>query len=96
MEKLGLLITKEHNGILSVISVERIHSLFRGIKVDDPESFKSNALNSEDSNNSNDSNKKGLKISVVQLYKCPKHIKDIFGSIRGTYGEHLKSVEVIK
>ena len=37
---------------------------------------------------------KDCKIRVVELYKFPKPARDIFGTVRGEYGEYLKAVEV--
>ena len=37
---------------------------------------------------------KGGKITVVELFKFPKNLKDVFGSVRGQFGEHLRVSEV--
>ena len=34
------------------------------------------------------------KLNVLELYKFPKNLKDIFGQIKGQYGEHLRLSEV--
>ena len=82
--------------------MERSHDLFKGIKVDDPESFKAQVLNNNNNNNNtettiidnNNSNNKNKRISVLELYKLPKDLRNVFGSIRGEFGDCLKSNEV--
>ena len=76
MENQGLLTLKEVNGVSSVTSVQRIHSLFKGIKVQNPESLRAGIKNNKDDDKNTNEKKKGDgKIAVIELYKFPKKLK---------------------
>jgi hypothetical protein len=89
-----ILTLKEDSGVSSIVTVQRNHELFRDIKADDPELFKNNINIQKDKNSNNNENNKG--ILVLELFKMPKPLKDIFGASRGEYGEYLKAAEVSK
>eukprot|EP01036_Dinobryon_divergens_P027497 gene27497-36281_t len=85
-----LLSIREENGVTMIASVQRAHELFKGAKVNDPEAFKAAVLNKDE-----DGMTKGTgKVAVVELLKLPKAMRDIFGSVRGEYGECLRPNEV--
>ena len=74
MEKIGLLIVKETNGVASVISVQRVHDLFKGIKVQNPENLRRSTggtLGREDE----EKKRKDGKVAVLELYKMPKKMR---------------------
>ena len=59
--------------------------------------FKTNDLYRPDKDKSlsEDGTTKGTgKVSVVELLKMPKAMRDIFGAVRGEYGECLRPNEV--
>jgi len=92
--ELNLLETKEENGVTLICSVQRSHDLFHGIKTDDPEAFKAAVMNEKDDESKQQGGGSNGKVSVIELHKLPKAIRDIFGSIRGEYGDCLRSNEV--
>ena len=76
MEGQGLLTLKDVNGVSSVTSVQRIHSLFKGVKVQNPEALRSGIRNNkEDDKNRNEKKIGDGKIAVIELYKFPKKLK---------------------
>ena len=76
MEGQGLLTLKDVNGVSSVTSVQRIHSLFKGIKVQNPEALRAGIKNDKDDDKNKNEKKKGEgKIAVIELYKFPKKLK---------------------
>ena len=123
MEKNGLLKLETLNGITSIVSVQRIHDLYRSASVADPEGFR-RAVNTDEGAASNAADAGRLaKITgtvlivqryfpqvyitfqstsipfanndaVAELYKIPKHIVKILGSLKGQYGACLKASEV--
>ncbi len=97
MQRAGLLSLQDNNGVVSIVSVQRIHDLYKGIKVENPDSFRKFML----SNSQGDSTSAAStaisegKINVVDLYKLPKHaVKYLFGDMKGQYGKYLKLSEV--
>jgi translation initiation factor 2D len=104
---IDLLTYREENGISTITGVKRMHDLFREYKAEDPEKFKEAVSNAGSGSGgggsgSTDSSVVGYhtssnatgKIVVIDLFKMPRNMRDIFGMIRGEYGEHLKSNEV--
>lgn len=96
-------------GVISILSVQRTHDLFKGVKVDNPDDFKAVVAqrsantnssstgddgNQASSSSSSSSSKDDKKIAVLDLYKLTKQLKDVFGSIKGLHGEYLTSHEV--
>ncbi len=97
-------------GVISILSVQRTHDLFKGVKVEDPDDFKAvvaqrsvntNSSTANDDGNqassassSSSSKKDDKKITVLDLYKLTKQLKDVFGSTKGVHGEYLTSHEV--
>jgi hypothetical protein len=98
-------------GVMSIVNVQRAHDLFRGVKVADPDEFKAlvakkgEAVSAEDDQTESTSvlisaAKKSSapgdnKITVLELYKLTKQLKDIFGSgLRGVHGEFFVASEV--
>ena len=65
--------------------VEQMNMLFTG---KDKQSAESGIVGS--------SGAAGGKVAVVELLKLPKAMKDIFGAVRGEYGECLRPSEVSK
>jgi hypothetical protein len=89
---------KQVNGVASIISIQRVHELYKTVRVEDPESYRDqvNELLS-DSNISNSKSGRAsssCQIKVVELYKFPKPAREIFGHVQGEYGEYLKISEV--
>ena len=85
----------------SISHIHRAHDFLRDIKVDDPEAFREHVNNNDNNNNNiinNKSNKNNdkNKIQVIDLYKMTKHLREIFGSVRGEFGECLRLQEVKK
>lgn len=74
MEKIGLLTVKETNGVASVISVQRIHDLFRGVKVQNPGVLRQGTSGSTGKDSEEMRGKDG-KIVVLELYKMPKKMR---------------------
>ncbi len=106
-KSIDLLTYRDDNGIATITGIKRMHDLFREYKVDDPDKFKESvklretnssstgASGNSDSIGYHGSNPNGnSKITVIDLFKMPRNLKDIFGNIRGEYGDHLKSNEV--
>ena len=96
IHSLGLLTLQEKGGVSAVVAVQRQHDLYRGVKVDHPEEFRSHVLGTP-SESEGSSARKSLgtgKIKVVELYKMSKPVRELFGTVRGQYGECLKQSEV--
>ena len=80
MENRGLLTLKEVNGVASVTSVQRVHELFKGVKVQNPESLRAGTRNKED--DKKDKERGNGKIAVIELYKFPKKMKYVMRHVR--------------
>lgn len=114
---LDLLALKEENGVSTVTKLNKTHDLFRGVKVDNPELFKTTVLtataapaaaevasdsspfliggsNSASSGAGGGKNALSGKVQVLELFKLTKHLRDVFGTPRGEYGEYLRAGEV--
>ena len=76
MENRGLLTLKEVNGVASVTSVQRVHELFKGIKVQNPESLRAGKEDDK-----KDKDKGNGKISLIELYKFSKKMKYVRASM---------------
>ena len=97
MQRIGLLTLQDNNGVVSVVSIQRIHDLYKGIKVENPDHFRKFMLSNSQNDSSSASNTATSegKINVVDLYKLPKHaVKYLFGDMKGQYGKYLKLSEV--
>jgi len=97
MQRAGLLTLQDNNGVISIVSVQRVHDLYKGIKVENPDHFRKYMLSNSQSDLSGASNAVAMegKINVVDLYKLPKHaVKYLFGDMKGQYGKYLKLNEV--
>ena len=70
-----MLTLKESNGVASVMSVQRVHDLFRGIKVQNPDKLRTRLKNKDDDKKDNNKEKGSGKIAVIELYKFPKKMK---------------------
>lgn len=66
-----MLTLKESNGVASVMSVQRVHDLFKGVKVQNPDSLRNGLKTKVDDNKE----KGNGKIAVIELYKFPKKMK---------------------
>lgn len=55
-QSLQLLTLQESQGVSTITSLHKTHDLFRGVKVDNPEVFKNNVLNSHNSSGGVDNN----------------------------------------
>lgn len=75
MENRGLLTLKESNGVASVMSVQRVHDLFKGVKVQNPDTLRTGLKNKDDDKKDNNKEKGNGKIAVIELYKFPKKMK---------------------
>jgi hypothetical protein len=114
---LDLLALREENGVSTVTKLNKTHDLFRGVKVDNPELFKTTVLSAAavpavteeaagsspfliGGNNTTSSTVGGGKnaisgkVQVLELFKLTKHLRDVFGTPRGEYGEYLRAGEV--
>ena len=80
MENRGLLTLKEVNGVASVTSVQRVHELFKGVKVQNPESLRAGTRTKED--DKKDKERGNGKIAVIELYKFPKKMKYVMRHVR--------------
>ena len=111
---------KEDSGVATVTKLNKTHDLFRGVKVENPEQFKTAVLNtnaaasisspipapagefaqfSVSGNNnsgvgSGGGGKNSSKVQVLELFKLTKHLRDVFGTPKGVYGEYLHAGEV--
>jgi hypothetical protein len=108
MERLGLLTVKETGGVASIVAVQRLHDLFRGVKVEDPDAFKAMVAQREAGATGGGgggaaplvasadwvSTAATGKVTVVDLYKIPKQLREVFGARRGQFGEGLRSSEL--
>ena len=97
MQRTGLLTLQDNNGVVSIVSIQRVHDLYKGIKVENPDHFRKFMLSNSQSDLSSASNTATSegKINVVDLYKLPKHaVKYLFGDMKGQYGKYLKLSEV--
>jgi hypothetical protein len=74
MEQKGLLTLKDTNGVASVTSIQRVHDLFRGVKVQDPEALRqgTKGVRAEEKEKKD---REGSKVSVLELYKMPKKLR---------------------
>ena len=76
MEQIGLLTIKETNGVASVSSVQRVHDLYRGVKVSDPTTLRLGAPGTVEREREREGEgKKDKKVSVMELYKMPKKMR---------------------
>ncbi len=97
MQRTGMLTLQDNNGVVSIVSIQRVHDLYKGIKVENPDHFRKFMLSNSQSDQSSASNTASSegKINVVDLYKLPKHaVKYLFGDMKGQYGKYLKLSEV--
>ena len=72
MEQIGLLTIKETNGVASVSSVQRVHDLYRGVRVSDPTTLRLGAPGTVEREGEG---KKDKKVAVMELYKMPKKMR---------------------
>jgi hypothetical protein len=96
---------------MSIVNVQRAHDLFRGIKVGDPDEFKALVAKKGEAAPLEDDQAESTsvlisavkkssapgdnKITVLELYKLTKQLKDVFGSgLRGQHGEFFVAAEV--
>ncbi len=93
----GLLSLEEINGVASIKSIAKIHQLYKGLKVNNLEEIK-NRVVSFDKSSGSKSDEKGKTnknaINIIELYKFPSNVREIFGNVKGEFGEYLKSNEV--
>ena len=100
----NLLSLKEENGVSAVVALNKTHDLLRGVKVTNPDLFKERVLSQSKGDTSVagqsvdrqlSSDKQGrCRLKVMELFKFSKPMRDIFGNVRGQYGEYLTSAEV--
>ena len=100
----NLLSLKEENGVSAVVALNKTHDLLRGVKVTNPDLFKERVLSQSKGDTSVagqsldrqlSSDKQGrFRLKVMELFNFSKPMRDIFGNVRGQYGEYLTSAEV--
>ena len=85
----------------SVLSVQRTHELYRGVKLDSPEEFRTQVMASGSGSSASTSGlaapstaNKDVRLQILQLYKITKPLKTIFGSVRSQYGDCVSKAEV--
>ena len=94
-----LLSLSDKNGVIMVNSVNRGHDLFRGIKLSDQQMESAEISEARGDQNhvfgwSKMAHISDSKIKVLSLYKFPRPAKDLFGNVKGEYGEYLQKWEV--
>jgi hypothetical protein len=72
MEHRGLLTLKDTNGVASVTSIQRVHDLFKGVKVQDPEALRQGTKGVKADEKKD---REGGKVAVLELYKMPKKLR---------------------
>ena len=70
-----MLTLKESNGVASVMSVQRVHDLFKGVKVQNPDTLRTGLKSKVDDKKDNNKEKVNGKIAIIELYKFPKKLK---------------------
>jgi len=91
--------------VSAVIALNKTHDLLRGVKVSNPDLLKQCVLNQSRGDATAISSqpmdapgptpgKQSHKLKVMELFKFSKPLRDIFGNVRGQYGEYLTSTEV--
>jgi hypothetical protein len=90
--------------VSAVVALNKTHDLLRGVKVTNPDLFKERVLSQSKGDTSVagqsmdrqlSSDKQGrCRLKVMELFKFSKPMRDIFGNVRGQYGEYLTSAEV--
>lgn len=96
----------------TVTRLNKTHDLFRGVKVENPEQFKLAVQNSTAGTGAGTGagesgtglsavggaagGKNAHKVQALELFKLTKHLRDVFGTPRGEYGEYLRASEVRK
>jgi hypothetical protein len=98
-QSVGLLAVVDNNGVITVTKVERAHSLYRAVKTT------ASCVATQDSESDSSASVSAFgwsktaaitdgKITVLSLFKLTKPAKDIFGNVRGEFGEFLRGSEI--
>ena len=106
LQQLGLLqLQEKSNGVLSIINIQREHEWFRGVKHDDPESYRASVLAESGTEhfdlsgpsvrgmNNHDVIQKE-RMHVVDLFKLTKAWTHAFPTVKGQFGTCLSASEV--
>jgi len=85
--------------VSAVVALNKTHDLLRGVKVTNPDLFKERVLSQSKGDTSVagqsvDRQPGRCRLKVMELFKFSKPMRDIFGNVRGQYGEYLTSAEV--
>ena len=92
------------DGVYSVTSYERKHPFYTmpGVKVEDVDAFRQFVKHGPISSEPEPlmladklHGPPGTKLKISRLYKVPKNIRSIVGSVHGEYGEYLTNTEVV-
>lgn len=102
----GLLeVVTSENGITQILSINRNHPACSAHKVNDVDAFKAFVNHTStmpdaatagagQSAGSGGGGKSTDKLSIIELWKLPKKMRDIFGNVQGTFGELLRANEL--
>ena len=102
-QQAGLLQLTAKDGVYSVSSFERKHSLYSTplVKMEDPEEFRkfvrhgAAALEPEPLQLVDKlRGPPGAKLKISRLYKMPKNLRSIIGAVQGEFGDYLTNTEV--